>query len=330
MAELRVVLEGVRQNTAAVAGLLRERGLGLTAVTKACLGEPRVAEAMLAGGATALADSHDSSLRRLRSALPSAELHRLHLPPPEGPFEGGDLTYISSADGAAALARIAPAGERRAAVIQVETGDGREGVPTAALEELARLVAAHPRLTLAGVSTNYACFLGDAGGVHRSLRVLAAAVRRLRRRGIAVERVSAGNSSTLPLVLAGEPLPSEITELRCGEALLLGRDALRGRPLPGCRQDVVQIRAEVLERYTKRRSSPDAVRVVLDVGWQDLGAGTLRFALPDMREAGRSSDYLVAETRSQGPQVGETVEMTPSYPVMVAAWTSPFVQVRCV
>jgi predicted amino acid racemase len=79
MAELRVELAAVRQNTAAVARLLSAHHLELVGVTKACLGEPAVAEAMLAGGVSALADTRDADLRRLRRALPDAELHRIYL-----------------------------------------------------------------------------------------------------------------------------------------------------------------------------------------------------------------------------------------------------------
>ncbi len=44
----------------------------------------------------ALADTRDANLRRLRSALPEAELHRIHLPSYKESFEPGDVTYVSS------------------------------------------------------------------------------------------------------------------------------------------------------------------------------------------------------------------------------------------
>ncbi len=215
-------------------------------------------------------------------------------------------------------------------MIQVETGDRREGVPGALLEALAAVVADDPRLSLAGVGTNYACFLGGPKGVRRSVVALAAAASRLRRAGRRVERVSGGNSSTLSLLLAGERLPAEITELRCGEALLLGREALFGEALPGARQDAVRVRAPVLERYTKPRRPGAPGRLVLGVGWQDLGRGGLEPRMPGLREVGRSSDYLVLEALEESPAVGDVIEFIPSYAALVAAWTSPFVEVSYV
>ncbi len=49
MPELRIDVEAIGRNTEVVAAMLRARGLDLVAVTKGCLGEPRVAAAMLAG-----------------------------------------------------------------------------------------------------------------------------------------------------------------------------------------------------------------------------------------------------------------------------------------
>lgn len=342
--------------------MLREQGVDLVAVTKGCLGEPRVAAAMLAGGAVALADTRDQNLRRLRKALPGAELHRIHLPSLAEPFEPGDVTYVSNREGAAGVAAagdpasvgafgaastLGAAGARfpRRVMIQLETGDEREGVPAEHLMELAECIAADPRLQLEGVSTNFACFLGSADGVRTSVETVAAAAAALRAAGLPVARVSGGNSSLLWLLRRGLRLPAEITELRCGEALLLGQDALHYEPLPGCRTDACVLRAEVLEEYTKPgppgagpRAGPGSGpastrRLVLGIGRQDLSMGAVRFVEPGLREVGRSADYLVVEVAASAGStpalwVGAMIEMIPAYEALVAAWTSPHVGLR--
>jgi predicted amino acid racemase len=316
--------------------MLRGRGLDLVAVTKGCLGDPRVAVAMLHGGAVALADTRDANLRRLRAALPGVELHRIHLPSLTHDFEPGDVTYVSSMHGAVALARLdregSNAGLPRRVMIQLETGDLREGVPAELLEDLARTVLAEPRLQLCGVSTNYACFAGAVDNIRASVEAVALAARSLRAIGITVERVSGGNSSVLSLLARGADLPREITELRCGEALLLGQDALLYRPLAGCSQEACLVRAEVLEEYTKPACEEGRRRLVLGIGRQDLGSGAVKFRDSELRELGRSADYMVVEQAGsdQGFRVGDVVEMIPSYEALVAAWTSPFVEVSLV
>ena len=338
MPELRVDLDAIGRNTEVVASLLRVHGLTLVGVTKGCLGEPRVAAAMLAGGAAALADTRDRNLQRLRSAFPSAELHRIHLPSLSEPFDPGDVTYVTSREGASAVAALGSAGGPRRVMIQVETGDEREGVPGELLLDLAGFVAEEPRLLLEGLSTNYACFLGPPAGLEASLEGVAHAARTLRSAGFPAGRVSGGNSSALWLLKRGGRLPEEVTELRCGEALLLGQDALFYEPVPGCLTDACVLRAEVLEEYTKSSSETSSVpaargaarRVVLGIGRQDLSGGRVRFVDPGLVEVGRSADYLVAEVEagSSAPAVGQVIEMLPAYEALVAAWTSPYVEVR--
>jgi predicted amino acid racemase len=228
-------------------------------------------------------------------------------------------------------------------MLHLETGDEREGVPEDGLLSLAEKVASDPRLRLEGVATNFACFRGDAADIKTSAARVAQAARALREAGLAVTRVSGGNSSLLWLLARGERLPAEITELRCGEALLLGQDALFYEPLPGCRQDACVLRAEVLEEYTKpaRPGGSDSGargqgiglrrRLVLGIGRQDLGTGSVKFLHPELHEVGRSADYMVVEVSgAEGDRLrpGSRLEMIPSYEALVAAWSSPFVEVR--
>lgn len=341
MPELRVDTDAIGRNTEVIAALLREHHLDLIGVTKGCLGEPRVAAAMLAGGATALADTRDRNLRRLRSALPDAELHRIHLPSLVEPFEPGDVSYVSSWAGAEAVAAL-PAGRARPAprrgrrglqmprriMVQLETGDEREGAPLEGLPALAAAIAGDPRLEFVGVSTNYACFRGKPDGIRASVEAIARAAAALRAAGLPVARVSGGNSSLLWLLIQGQALPAEVTELRCGEALLLGHDALCYEAIPGCRTDACVLRAEVIEEYTRPAREGSARRLVLAVGRQDLGSGALTFPQPDLKEIGRSADYLVVEAAAACPGVfaGDMVDMVPTYEALVAAWTSPYVE----
>ena len=277
MAELRLDLAAVRRNTAAVADLLASVGIRLVGVTKGCGGDARVAAAMLEGGAVALADTRDAHLIGLRAAFPDTELHRILLPSLVSPFVSADVCYVSSVETAVRVAEGGTPDHPVRVMVQVETGDLREGVPSAELLPLLRAVVDEPRLRLAGLSSNYACFEGDAGGIRRSVERLAEDVRAVREAGFEVPRVSGGNSSLLALVVEGIELPGEITEIRCGEALLLGQDALLYRRLPGCDAGVV-LRAEVLEGYTKMSAEGHTHRLVLGVGHQDIGGGALSFA----------------------------------------------------
>ena len=330
MAELLVDIDTVGGNTEAVARLLRERGLDLLAVTKGCLGEPRVAAAMLDAGATALADTRAQNLRRMRAALPKAEIHRISLPPSAGDLDLADVNYVSSWANAEVVAEAGEPAVPGRVMLLVETGDEREGVPVDELVELAGRIADDARLELCGVATNYACLRGAPEGIRASVEAVAQASRDLRDAGLPLSRVSGGNSSALWLVARGEGLPAEVTELRCGEALLLGHDALHHQPLPDCREDACRVRVEVVEEYTRPSAGGPVRRLVLAAGRQDLSTGTVKFVEAGLKEIGRSADYLVVEVGggSGGMPAGTKLEMIPDYEALVAAWMSPYVDVR--
>ena len=56
----------------------------------------------------------------------------------------------------------------------------------------------------------------------------------------------------------------------------------------------------------------------------------LLMALATAGEVGRSADYLVIEAGGEDARVpmGTMIDMIPSYEALVAAWTSPYVELR--
>ncbi|MBT5258014.1 MAG: alanine/ornithine racemase family PLP-dependent enzyme, partial [Nitrospina sp.] len=54
---IEISLSQIRENTQILSGLYLEKGISLMGVTKAVLGEPSVAKAMIEGGVKFIADS---------------------------------------------------------------------------------------------------------------------------------------------------------------------------------------------------------------------------------------------------------------------------------
>ena len=197
---------------------------------------------MLAGGAVALADTRDHNLRRLRAALPERRTAS-HPPAVARPSPSSPATSPTcrrwEGGGRGGGARLRAGGRRRvddAGGDRRRAGGRARSTSCSALAERDRRRPA--RCELAGRLHQLRLLPGRAGGhpgVGGGRRPGGRA--RCAAPACAVERVSGGNSSLLWLLAAGERLPAEVTELRCGEALLLGQDALHYRPLPGCRTD---------------------------------------------------------------------------------------------
>ena len=158
-------------------------------------------------------------------------------------------------------------------------------------------------------------------------------------------RMSGANSSGLTLALAGE-LPDGVNDLRIGEAILGGRDAMRRDAITGLHQDAIAVSAAVVESRRKefapsgplaeqspfgdrplQTRSGAGLRVVIAIGQQDVAPGGLTPKTPGIKVLGGSSDHTVldATDASVAPQVGDILSFTPSYEATVRAYTSPYV-----
>lgn len=337
---LIIDLSGIEHNARLVSGMLRPLGIRLVGVTKACLGNELIAAAMLAGGATALADSRTENIANLRRHHPGQELQLLR--PSLGVAGTGlaaDICFVSSA-GQAEKMLSGSTGLPLRFCLMVETGDGREGVPPGMATAEAAAITAQDGAELAGLATNAACARPGAP-VAEALAILS---------GLAAQmdcnRVSAGGSGLLRLIVetsdpggkaglpAGESvLPREpfkaITEMRCGEALLLGRipsGAANDPCLPNGRLDAFTLEATVLEAWGKGGST----KALLGLGSQDAGMAPLFPSQPGVTAVSITSDYLsVALDRelADGPPVapGDKLTFIPSYHALLAAMTSPYV-----
>ena len=65
---IEISLSQIRENTQILSGLYLEKGISLMGVTKAVLGEPSVAKAMIEGGVKFIADSRIKNILKMKNA----------------------------------------------------------------------------------------------------------------------------------------------------------------------------------------------------------------------------------------------------------------------
>jgi predicted amino acid racemase len=159
--------------------------------------------------------------------------------------------------------------------------------------------------------------------------------------GVPIGLVSGGNSANLDWAFGSTPV-GRINDLRLGESILLGREALHRRPVDGLHTDAFTIVAEVIEAGTKP-SLPwgemtqtafgvtdragdrgEVARAILALGHQDVDPTGLE-APSDIVIRGASSDHLVVDTGTRCLAVGDEVRFRPDYVALLRAMTSPFV-----
>ncbi len=222
----------------------------------------------------------------------------------------------------------------------VELGDLREGIMPADLLAVAGVVGDLPALRLVGIGTNLACRSGVVPDEAKMAELSALARAVEANLGVVVEVVSGGNSANLDWAL-GHGEVGRVDDLRLGEAILLGCEPLRRRPIAGLRTDAFTVVAEVIESRVKPSlpwgriaqtafGEPIApvdlgpcAQTILAVGHQDVDPRGLE-PPPGVTIASASSDHLVVTSAATWP-IGTELRFRPNYSALLRAMTSPTV-----
>lgn len=339
-------LAKIEHNARTLVNALAPAGIRVTGITKATLGLPSVATAMASAGVARIGDSRVANLERLRRAGVRSPLMLIRSPTPaecERVVALRAVCVVTEPSVVDALsAAAAQAGVTQDVLLMIELGDLREGVLPHQALELSRRISLLPHVALVGIGTNLACRNGvvpTASQMHQ-LSNLAALLRT--ELGIVLPLVSGGNSANLGWALAGGgPRGQGITDLRLGEAILLGTDPVTQSPIPGLHTDAFTLVATVIESLAKPtmpwgERSVDSFggsplvsdrgtinQTLLSIGRQDLELEGL-VAPVGMRVLGASSDHLVLETPVRLAP-GTEIRFSVAYAGLLRAMTSPYV-----
>jgi predicted amino acid racemase len=333
----------IEQNTRTLVDRLAPVGIRVTGVTKAVLGSPAVAAAMLRGGACGLGDSRVPNLDRLAGLDASRTLIRSPMLSQVGRVVVvADVSLNTEAVVLAALDRAAfLEGRTHGVILMIELGDLREGIALDDAPEAVRAVLGHPSLRLVGLGGNLACQNGVVPD-DRNMGVLSQLVDATEgRHGIALDVVSGGNSANVDWALTSHGV-GRIDELRLGEAILLGVDPLHRTPIAGLHTDAFTVTAEVIEVAVKpARPWGDRAQAAFGEAPVRTGRGTVRQAILALGHQdvaldglqppagitllGMSSDHLVVDLGDHAVAVGDEIDFGVAYGALLRAMTSPFV-----
>ena len=342
---LEVDLDKIHHNARTLVERLAGRGISVTGVTKATLGSPEVAGALLRAGVSALGDSRIENIEALRRTRVPASMILMRSPMPSQAgrvVAHADVSFNTELDVISKLSTAAQrAGRTHGIVLMVELGDLREGIMPGDLEDTVRQTLRFPNIALLGIGTNLACRSGvspDARNMSE-LSALAGSVEATIGRGLAI--VSGGNSANLDWAFSDADT-GRINDLRLGESILLGRETLRRRPIDGLHTDAVTLVAEVIESKVKpslpwgeiaqnafgeTSTAPDRGHIsqtILAVGRQDTDPGGL-YPPHGIEVLGASSDHLIADSGGNRLAIGAEVTFRLDYSALVRSMTSPFI-----
>ena len=342
---LEIDLDKIQHNARVLVERLARVGISVTGVTKATLGSPEIASALLPAGVRTLGDSRIENIECMRRARVPASMTLLRSPMQsqgDRVVANANVSFNTEIDVISKLSSAAKRmGKTHGVVLMVELGDLREGILPGDLEPTVRETLRLPNITLDGIGTNLACQSGVVPDAKNMTELSALATSIEATFGIELGIISGGNSANLPWGLSGAD-KGRVNDLRLGESLLLGREPLRRQPIEGLHTDAFTLVAEVIESKVKP-SQPwgeiaqtafgvkpraldrgDISHTILAIGRQDTDPDGL---LPPngIEILGASSDHLMTDSGQQRLSVGAEVKFHLNYSALMRAMTSPCV-----
>lgn len=344
---LEIDLAKISSNARILVERLGKRGIAVTGVTKATLGCPTIAAALLNAGVSGIGDSRIENVERMRAALGNGPAISLIRSPMLSQTErvvcsanvsfNTELAVVRQLSVAAKLAN-----RTHAVVLMVELGDLREGFMPDRLMDAVDEILRMPNIVLRGIGTNLACLSGTVPDASK-MAALSCLARTIEQTfNLTLDIVSGGNSANMDWAFEAKE-HGRINDLRLGEAILFGREALNRNPIDDMHCDAFRLVAEIIEAKVKptqpwgeiaQNAFGEKVRIadrgelsraILAVGRQDIDSAGLE-PPAGMAILGASSDHLVLDTGDKCLAVGEEVVFGINYSAVLSAMTSPFVE----
>lgn len=346
---IEIDLAKIALNAASLVALAGQKGVRITAVTKAFGGRPDIARALVGAGVAALGDSRIENIERLRTDCVQSPAILIRSPMPSQVrrvVRSAEISLNTDLETIGLLSKSAVELDVvHGIVLMVELGDLREGFMPEEMDAALEHVLALPQLHFAGIGTNLACRSGVIPDTQNMGELSRLADQLEADHSVGVDVVSGGNSANLDWLTSGDPI-GRINDLRLGESILLGCEPLHRRPLKGLHQDCFAVIGEVIESrrkptvpwgQTAQSAFPRAKDVCKGGGeWQTIVAIGRQDTDPEglsMPEGatylGASSDHLILGTEEQH-RAGSELRFVPDYSALVRSMTCSSVrQVRC-
>lgn len=339
----------ITQNAKAVVKLCAAHGLCVVGVNKVTCGDPHVAQAMIDGGVSAIADSRVENLMRI--ADKPIEKWLIRIPGPsdaERVVKYADLSLNSEIETIRTLdAAAAVQGRVHKVLLMYDLGDLREGYPTEeSLIEAAQQCMELKNIKLAGIGANLNCLSFVQPDAEKMALLMLAADAIKNHCGLGDDFiVSGGNSASIHQMMT-EGLPEGITDLRLGESVLFGKERATYTYLPGTSADAFVVETEVIESklkpsYPWGTIGPDSYgvvhefedvgpqqRAIVTGGSQDLDVEVMEPVDERIKIIASSCDHTVLDMTlcADDYPVGSTVRLVCGYHAALRVFTSSYVE----
>lgn len=313
--------------------LCKEKSINLAVVSKSICADEEIISVINDSPTTTIADSRIENFMRMKT-----DKQRL-LIRPATPSEAdvvvtySDISFVTEeADVIALNKAAAQLNTTHDVLLMVDIGDLRDGVfykDKDSISKLASLIHDCSNIRLAGIATNYNCFLGYLPTRENMLAFEELYGIILPYCDVDTPIVSGGNSSAVSLITASasDVLCASVNQFRMGEAIMLGRDPADNTFISGYNYDVFTLHVPLIEVQTKpMEDGSDMRRGILAIGKQDLQIEHIIPRDERLKLLGGCSDECVIDL-SNAPEykVGDSLEFDLEYGALMTAFTNTYV-----
>ena len=229
----------------------------------------------------------------------------------------------------------------------IELGDLREGVLPGSLVKFYKRIFRLRNVNVLGIGANLGCLSGAVPNIDQFMQLVLYKELLELKFDHRLPMISAGSSIVLPLLEAGQ-VPAGINHFRIGEAVFLGTDLVNGGTLPGMRDDVITVEAEIVEIKEKglmplgdttgltpfepldNDSTPGqrGYRAIVTLGQLDTEVGGLTPLDREHQIAGASSDLTVVNVGSEPRdlRIGGSIRFRPNYGATLRLMNNPYME----
>lgn len=351
MAEIIIDRRKLKHNYDFLETLFNKHQVRWGVVTKLLCGNPIYLKEIITLGATELMDSRISNLRAIKRIDPNIRTMYIK-PPPRRSIRGvvkyADVSLNSDLDTLKIISEEAgKQGKMHEVIIMIEMGELREGVLGESLLDFYRQVFKLPHIKIIGLGANLNCLYGVMPSRDKliQLSLYRQIIQLTFKRDIPL--ISGGTSVTIPMLFNNQ-VPPGVNHFRIGETLYFGADLFTGKTIKGMRDDVIILKAEIIELLEKPLV-PEGVmsenpsgesyeinredygktswRALLDIGLLDISPDFLIPHDKDMKQAGASSDILVLDLGKNPKKykVGDFIEFKLKYMGALRLFNSDYV-----
>jgi len=344
---LNIDLKKLYENTKYFVDLCNQNDIDLMTVTKSFCADPKLAEKQVEAGVKYLADSRIQNLVKMKDLKVEKVLMRLPMHSEiDMVVQYADISFNTELETIKKLdVEAKKQNKTHKILIMLDLGDLREGVLPEDIDAFVKAVVLLENIKIIGFGVNLTCY----GGIipsEKNLGELVEISQRLKDQfNLELKIISGGNSSSL-FLFDENKMPKGVTNLRLGEAIVLGRETAYGHRVKETHDDIFVLEAQVIELKTKG-SIPEGVigmdafgnkptfkdqgqilRGILAIGQQDVNPDGLKPLDEKIEILGASSDHLLLnlEATDKSYKVGDTIKFKVDYGALLKLTTSEYVE----